>query len=441
MSLLQFRTLTSSTLALGALMTIAFASAPARAATIQDITSPSGIKAWLVEDYTVPIVAMNIAFRGGAAQDPEGKTGLANLMSGLLDEGAGGLDSRAFQAKLEDLSIELSFDAGSDAFYGSLRTLSTNEDEAFELFRSAVNEPRFDAEPVTRIRGQVLANLRLSESNPNDIVGRVWGETLFPNHPYGWPNEGTVDSVAAISADDLKAFHESTMARDNLHIVIVGAIDAAKAGAAIETIFGALPAHSALNTVAETSPATGKTVHSVLSVPQTAIRIGGPGLKRDDPDFIAAYVADEILGGGTFSSRLYKAVREDRGLAYSVGTGLMPFDHSGAFMAATSVDATNAKSTVQIMLDEIERFAADGPTEAELASTKDFLVGNFALRFDSSQKIARNLLHFQLDNLGIDYIDTRNAQIRAVTIEDVRRVAERLWSGKLSVVTVGPGES
>ena len=191
-----------------------------------------------MEDYTVPIVAMNIAFRGGAAQDPAGKDGLANLMSGLLDEGAGDLDSRAFQAKLEDLSIELSFDAGSDAFYGSLRTLSTNEDEAFDLFRLAITEPRFDAEPVARIRGQITANLRQAESDPNEIAGRLWSQTLFGDHPYGRPIEGTVDSVATITADDLKAFHERTMARDNLHIVIVGAIDAAKAAAAIEKMFG-----------------------------------------------------------------------------------------------------------------------------------------------------------------------------------------------------------
>lgn len=428
-------------LALGALMTVAFISAPARAATIQVITSPSGIKAWLVEDYTVPIIAMNVAFRGGSAQDPEGMAGLANLMSGLLDEGAGDLDSRAFQAKLEDLSIDLSFDSGSDAFYGNLRTLSTNEDAAFELFRQAVNEPRFDPEPVTRIRGQVLANLRLAETNPNEIIGRLWSETMFGDHPYGQPSEGTFDTVAAISADDLKAFHARTMARDNLYIVMVGAIDAAKASAAIESMFGSLPAKANLMPIADTIPAAGKTAHAALSVPQTAIRLGGPGLTRDDPDFIPAYVADEILGGGTFSSRLYKAVREDRGLAYSVGTGLVPFDHSGAFVAATSVDAANAATAVNIMLDEIKRFGAEGPTEEELSTTKDFLIGNFALRFDSSQKIARNLLSFQIDGLGVDYIDRRNDLIRAVTLDDLKRVAQRLWSGPLSVVTVGPGES
>ncbi len=425
----------------GAAMTIALVGAPARAASVQEITSPKGLKAWLVEDYTVPVVTMNVAFRGGAAQDPADKSGMANLMSGLLDEGAGPLDSRAFQAKLEDLSINLSFDAGSDAFYGNLRTLQQNTEEAFELFRLAVSEPRFDAEPVDRIRGQVMANLRQAETNPGEIAGRVWAETLFPGHPYGRPSEGTTASVATISPDDLRAFHRRIIARDNLHVVIVGAIDRNAAGAALDRVFGGLPERAELAPVAEIAPALGETRHAALSVPQTAIRIGGPGLKRDDPDFIAAYVADQILGGGTFSSRLYVAVREQRGLAYSVGTGLLPYDHAGASLAATSVDAANAQTALQIMLDEMARFASEGPTVAELAATKDYLVGNFALRFDSSQKIARNLLQFQVDNLGIDYIDRRNDLIRAVTIEDVRRVARRIYGGSVSIVTVGPGES
>jgi len=419
-------------------MTVAFPAAPARAAAVQEIVSPSGIKAWLVEDYTVPVVALNIAFRGGAAQDPAGKEGLANFMSGLLDEGAGDLDSRAFQARLEDLSVELRFDAGADALYGSLRTLSINEDAAFDLFRMAIGEPRFDAEPLARIRGQVTANLRQGESNANEIASRLWARTLFEGHPYGRPSDGTVESVANISADDLRAFHARTVARDNLYIVMVGAIDAAKAGTALEKMFGALPAHANLIAVEDTIPAMGRVDHATLKVPQTAVRIGGPGLERSDPDFIPAYVANEILGGGTFSSRLYKSVREERGLAYSVGTGLVPYDHAGAFVAATSVDATNTETALKIMLDEIKRYVTEGPTEAELAATKDYLIGNFALRFDSSQKIARNLLGFQMDHLGIDYINKRNALIRAVSIDDIRRVVRRLWAGPFSVVTVGP---
>lgn len=427
-----------SALILGASMTVAIATPPARAATVQEVTSASGLTAWLVEDYTVPIVAMNVAFRGGAVQDPDGKAGLANMMSGLLDEGAGALDSRAFQAKLEDLSITLSFDTGLDAFYGDLRTLTTNLDEAFELFRLAVNEPRFDAEPVERIRGQVIANLRREESDPSDVAGRLWAKTLFGDHPYGRSREGTAESVGSVTDGDLRAFHRRIMARDNLHVVIVGAIDQERAAAALDHMFGALPEAAELKPIGEAAPAAGQTAHAALAVPQTTVRLGGPGLKRDDPDFIAAYVADHILGGGTFSSRLYSAVREERGLAYSVGSSVVPYDHAGAFVAATSVDAASTGEAVQVMLDEIAQYGEDGPSEEELVAAKDYLVGNFALRFDSSQKIARSLLHFRLDNLGIDYIERRNDLIRAVTLEDVRRVAKRIWSEPLSVVTVGP---
>ena len=254
MSLSSFPRL--SAILTGAVMTLALVSVsvPARAATVQEITSPGGLKAWLVEDYTVPIVTINAAFRGGAAQDPVGKPGLANLMSGLLDEGAGDLDSRAFQAKLEDLSINLNFDAGSDAFYSNLRTLSVNLDDALELFRLAVTSPRFDAEPVARIRGQIIANLRQGETNPNEMVGKLWAETLFKDHPYGWPVEGTSEGVAKLTAEDLKAFHARTMARDNLHVVIVGAIDRQKAADALDKVFGGLPKSAELTPVSEITP-------------------------------------------------------------------------------------------------------------------------------------------------------------------------------------------
>jgi zinc protease len=265
-------------------MTIALVSLPARAATVQEVISPMGIKAWLVEDYTVPIVTMNVAFIGGAAQDPEGKAGLSNLLSGLLDEGAGDLDSRAFQAKLEDLSINLNFDSSSDAFYGNLRTLKGNAEEALELFRLSITEPRLDPEPVERIRGQVLASLRQAETNPNEIAGKLWAETLFGNHPYGRRSEGTTQTVPTITAEDLKAFHGRVMARDNLYVVLVGAIDREATAAALDKVFGGLPQHAQLTPVPEIVPAVGQVRHAALNVPQTAIRIGGVGLKRDDYD-------------------------------------------------------------------------------------------------------------------------------------------------------------
>ncbi|MDH3196453.1 MAG: insulinase family protein, partial [Hyphomicrobiales bacterium] len=404
---------------LGAIMTIAAALVPpgAEAVNIKEVISPGGITAWLVEDYTVPIVTMNVAFRGGAAQEDDDKAGLANLMSGLLDEGAGELDSKTFQTRLQDLNVDLSFDAGRDAFYGNLRTLSTNRDAAFELFRLALNEPRFDAEPVERIRGQVISGLKRSETDPQEIAGRAWAAALFGRHPYGRPSDGTIKTVEAISADDLKAFHKRIIARDNLHIAVVGAIDPERLKTVLDAIFGNLPENAQLKPITEILPRDGASDHVALSVPQTIIRVGGRGLKRNDPDFIAAYVANHILGGGSFSSRLYAEIREKRGLAYSVGTGLAAYDHAGAYIGAAATRADQAQTAIDIMTGQIKEFAESGPSEAELEKAKSYLIGNYALRFDASQKIARQLIGIQLDRLGIDYIDKRNDLIRAVTKE------------------------
>lgn len=427
----------------GAIMTVAATLVPqgADAVLIKEVTSPGGIKAWLVEDYTVPIITMYVAFRGGAVQEDDDKAGLANLMSGLLDEGAGGLDSKTFQTRLQDLNVNLSFDAGKDAFYGNLRTLSTNQDDAFELFRLALNEPRFDDEPVERIRGQVLSGLKRSETNPQQIAGKAWAAALFGNHPYGRPTDGTVKTVESIGADDLKAFHQRIIARDNLYIAVVGAIDTTRLETVLDSIFGDLPEKAQLKTITDIVPRDGARDHIALSVPQTIIRIGGRGVKRDDPDFIAAYIANHILGGGSFSSRLYAEIREKRGLAYSVGTGLAAYDHAGAFIGAAATRADQAQTAIDIMIGQIKDFAETGPTEAELKKAKSYLIGNYALRFDASQKIARQLIGIQLDELGIDYIDRRNDLIRAVTKEDVTRAARRVFGGPVSIITVGPSES
>jgi zinc protease len=429
-------------IALGAFMTVAVTlPQTAEAVNIQEVTSPGGITAWLVEDYTVPIVTTNFAFRGGAAQDPEDKTGLANMMSGLLDEGAGELDSAAFQTRLRDLNVDLSFDAGKDAFFGNLRTLKQNREDAFELLRLALTEPRFDEEPVARVRGQILSNLRRSQTDPNEIAGKTWSDVLFGDHPYGRETEGTLESVAAITVEDLRDFHARKLARDNLFVAVVGAIDAETLAAELDRAFGGLPEAAELVPVAEIEPRVGVHQHVALAVPQTVIRMGGRGLTRDDPDFIPAFIANHILGGGGFSSRMYEEIREKRGLAYSVGTGLAAYDNAGAYIAAAATRADAAGTAIDVMTEEIRRFAAEGPTEDELEKAKSFLIGNYALRFDDSRRIARQLISIQLDDLGIDYIDKRNDFVKAATLEDVRRAAQRVFGGEPSVITVGPSES
>lgn len=414
--------------------------ASAGAVEIQEVTSPGGITAWLVEDDTVPLVAMDFAFRGaGAAQDPEDREGLANLLSSLLDEGAGDITSEAFQSRLADLAVRMSFDASRDNFSGELTTLVENRDAAFELLRLALNEPRFDAEPIARMKAQVVAGIRAQSRDPESIAGKLFAESVFPGHPYGRPSSGTEESVAAITRDDIAAFHDRTFARGSLVIGVVGAIDPETLGRLLDQTFGGLRAEAELTPVADIEPKTGVKVSRQLPIPQTIIQFGMEGLKRDDPDFIPAYVMNHIFGGGTFSSRLFEEIREKRGLAYGVDTYLVPYDHAALLAGGTSTRADKAGETLGIIDAEIRRMAEGGVTAEELADAKLFLTGSYPLRFDTSGKIASQLVALQLDNLGIDYVEKRNAMIEAVTVEDVARVAKRLLDvDAMTIATVGP---
>ncbi|MBN9017537.1 MAG: insulinase family protein [Rhizobiales bacterium] len=413
----------------------------AQAMQIKDIVSPGGVKAWLVEDYAVPIVAVNFAFEGGAAQDPADKPGVANMLSGLLDEGAGDLDSKAFQSALDSRSIQLSFDAGRDEFFGTIRMLAEDQDDGFGLLALALQSPRFDAEPVERIRAQIDSSIRQSAKDPEQVAISTMCATAFPNHPYGRPLEGSEASVKAIAVPDLQDYRRRVFARDNLHIAIVGAIDEAEAGKMLDRVFGPLQAKAELTPVPDAVPLGGD-IRIDMPNPQTVVRFGGPGLARHDPDFMAAYVVNHIFGGGSFSSRLYTEVREKRGLAYSVSSTLVPMAHANAVAGGTATRADRADETVEIIRGEAERFAEEGPTADELAKAKSYLVGSYALRFDSSAKIARQLLAIQLDGLPIDYVEKRNDMIAAVTLDDAKRVAKRIYGGATNMmVLVGPKKS
>jgi zinc protease len=425
-------------LAIGLFLAPFLVAADANAVTIERVVSPKGIEAWLVHEDAVPLIAMSFAFVGGSSQDPADKPGVANLMSGLLDEGAGPFDSEAFQTALDDASIDLSFDAGHDTFGGSMRTLVENRDQAAHLLKLALTKPRFDPEPVERVRAQILTDIKANERDPNEVASEAMTEALFPDHPYGRPTEGTLESVAAITVDDLKTYFGKNIAKDNLKIAVVGAIDAKTLAAMLDDVFGDLPIKANLAGIPEIKPAAGGDIAVPMVIPQTVIQMGGAGLKRDDPDFIPASVASYILGGGAFSSRLYKEIREKRGLAYSIDLSLVPLDHAGAVLVGTSTRADHADTVIALVEDEIRRFAKEGPTDKELADAKDYLIGSYPLRFDTSREIAGQLLGIQLDHLGIDYIDKRNDLIAAVTIDDVRRAAARLFGDdKMIVVRVG----
>jgi zinc protease len=428
----------ASGLIAGAVLLSLAASPSHAAAKIQRLISPGGIEAWFVQDATVPLIAMEYAFGGGAAQDPSGKPGVGNMVAGLLDEGSGDLDSKTFHERLERRAIELSFSSTRDTFRGSLRMLKDNKDEAFDLLQMALTSPHFDATDVERIRAQVLSGLRRDTTNPTSLASRKFLELAFGDHPYGRQGNGTLDSVPKIDVADMKDYVRRVIAKDTLRIAVVGDVDPDTLGKLLDKTFGALPAKASLTPIAEveaTKPPQRAFVP--LDVPQTVVTFGGPGVRRHDPNFMAAYVVNHILGGGGLSSRLYKEVREKRGLAYSVYESLLWMDRSALFIGNTGTRADRAGETVDAIEKEIRRIAEEGPTQKELDEAKSYLKGSQMLALDTSSKLAQALLQYQLDKLPIDYIEKRNAIVDAVTLDDAKKAAQRLWGQGLLTVIVG----
>ena len=428
----------ASGLIAGAVLVLLAATPSHAAAKIQRLVSPGGIEAWFVQDATVPLIAMEYAFGGGAAQDPSDKSGVGNMVAGLLDEGSGDLDSKTFHERLERRAIELSFSSTRDYFRGSLRMLKDNKDEAFDLLHLALTSPHFDATDVERIRAQVFSGLRRDSTNPTSLASRKFLEVAFGDHPYGRQGNGTLDSVPKIDVADMKDYVRRVIAKDSLRIAVVGDVDADTLGKLLDKTFGGLPAKASLTAIAEveaTKPPQRAFVP--LDVPQTVVTFGGPGIRRDDPDFMAGYVVNHILGGGGLSSRLYKEVREKRGLAYSVYESLLWMDRSALFIGNTGTRADRAGETVDAIEKEIRRMAEEGPTQKELDEAKSYLKGSQMLALDTSSKLAQALLQYQLDKLPIDYIEKRNALVDAVTLDDAKKVAKQLWGQGLLTVIVG----
>jgi zinc protease len=417
----------------------AAATLSASPAQAQVLVSAKGVEAWHVESPVVPLIAVAFTFEGGAAQDPAGKAGVAQMLSRLLDEGAGQLNSDAFQERLAARAIELSFNAGPDAIGGSLKTLVKHADEAFELLRLALAEPRFDQDAIERVRAQTIAGLRYQQNDPGVMATRRFFAEGFPGHAYGHPTSGMIESVEAITRDDIVALHRAIIARGRVKVAVVGAIDAAALSALLDRVFGDLPEAPPLPQVTPTTlQGRGSRVVVDLDVPQSVIRFGTAGIPWRDPDFIAAYVLNHILGGGAFTSRLFQEVREKRGLAYSVGTSLVSYRAAAMTWGFTATKNERVPECLQVIASEMKRLKTEGPTDDELQKAKDYLTGSYALGFDTSTKIAHQLAQIAFEGLGIDYIARRNALVSAVTQADIRRAGDRiLGDGNMLVVIAG----
>ncbi|SCA57068.1 Uncharacterized zinc protease-like protein y4wB [Candidatus Terasakiella magnetica] len=420
-----------------------FLSLPAFAlAPVQEVTSSSGIKAWLIEDHRNPIVSLKFAFRGGSALDPIGKEGLARLVSSTMDEGAGKWDSQGFQARLEDLSITLRFEASMDSFGGRVLTLRENLDASMEMLKAALTTPRFDLEPVERIRAQILAQLKQREEDPAALGALKIYKEVMGDHPYSRGSKGTVQGMENVTRADLKAFAKNRLGKDNLVIGVSGDITPEKLKSLLDETFSDLPDHAAPWQLPPVKLKFKKTTDVVNKpVPQSSILFAQKGIKRDDADFYAAYVLNYILGGGGFSSRLYEEVREKRGLVYSVYSYLANYEETELFMVGAGTQNARVKETLDVVRHEWQKAAREGVSFEEVRDAKTYLTGSFALRFNSSESIAAILSAMQMDRLPIDFLEQRNKLVEAVTLEDVNRMAKSLlMPEKFQAVVVGQPE-
>jgi zinc protease len=417
------------------------AAAPLRAEVdIQEVTSPGGITAWLVEEHSIPFTALEIRFEGGAALDAPDKRGAINLMTATLEEGAGEMDAQAFAEAREGLAASFQFDVHQDALSVSARFLTENRDEAIALLREAMVNPRFDQEAIDRVRTQVLSIIASDSQEPNEIAGDTFRTLAFADHPYGSGVNGTAATVSALTREDIVAAHDAVMARDRVYVGAVGDITPEELGQLLDELLGDLPAEGApMPQRADYLLEPGVTVVP-FDTPQSVIRFGHQGITRDDPDYIPAYIANEIFGGGGFNSRLMEEVRVKRGLTYGVGAYLAPMDHAELILGQARTANERAAETIEVVRAEWDKIA-QGVTQEELDEAKTYLTGAYPLRFDGNANIASILVGMQMADLGLDYIATRNDKVQAVTLEEIRTVVDRIYRAEdLHFVVVGQPE-
>nr|WP_319248632.1 pitrilysin family protein [uncultured Celeribacter sp.] len=416
-------------------------SLPVQAAVdVQDITTPGGIKAWLVEEHSIPFTALEIRFRGGSSLDRPGKRGETELMMALLEEGSGDLDSQGFAEARDDLAASFSFNAGKDTVSISARFLTENRDQAMALLRQALMDPRFDQDAVDRVRGQVLSILRDQENDPSDIAGRQFYSDTFGDHPYGTNDNGTVDSVNALTREDMFTAKERVMTRDRIYVGAVGDISPEELSALLDDLLGELPAEGPALPDRIEPDLPGDMTVVPYDTPQSVVLFGQKGISRDDPDFIPAYIANEVLSGSR-DSRLMTEVREKRGLTYGIGTYLVSMDHSELIMGQFSSGNGAVAEAIDVVKQEWAKFVSDGITEDELDMTKTYLTGAYPLRFDGNGTIAKIMVGMQMDGLSPDYIAKRNDLVNAVTLDEVNRVISELYDPEhLTFVVVGTPE-
>ena len=408
------------------------------AVDIKTITSPGGINAWVVEEPSIPFVAVEIRIRGGASLDDPDTRGAINLMMGLLEEGSGEMTAQEFQTQREALAASFGYRAYDDTISLSAQFLTENQDEALALFKQSLVNPTFDQDAIDRVRAQVISGLNSDAKNPNRIASAALNAAAFGDHPYGTNMDGTVETLNAITQDVLFEAHRNALTRDRMFVSVVGDVTADAVGPMLDDLLGALPAEGPPLPEDIAFGLDGGVTVIDFETPQSVALFGHAGIERDDDDFFAAYIMNQILGAGGFESRLMEEVREKRGLTYGISTFLVPKFHAEMVLGQVASSNDTIAEAIEVTRNEWARMANEGVTAEELEVAKTFLTGEYPLRFDGNGEIADIMVGMQMIGLPPDYVINRNDYIEAVTLDDINRVAgELLDPDALHIVVVG----
>jgi zinc protease len=413
--------------------------------TIEHWLTPSGARVYFVENHTLPIIDAQLDFAAGTAFDPPGKSGLASLARDLLDLGAGDLDETAISNRLADLGARLGGGADMDRATVSLRTLSAADkrDPALALLRQVVAAPRFPAAVVEREQARTIAALKEALTRPETIAARAFWSGMYPTHPYGV--QASPESLAALTRDDLVAFHSGNYTAARAIVTLVGDLTRADAEAIAAELSAALPrtlaaAEEGAAVPALPEPSTASAGERRIAHPaaQAHVLIGMPALRRGDPDFFPLLVGNYTLGGGGFVSRLVKEVRDKRGYAYSVYSYFLPLKQPGPFNIGLQTKKASAAAALALTRETLAQFLAEGPSAEELQAAKQNLVGSFPLRLDSNHKILDNVAAIGFYGLPLDYLDRYADKVEAVSAAEIRAAfARHLRAEQLTTVVVG----
>lgn len=406
---------------------------------IQQFTTPGGVSVWLVTEPSIPILSVQMAWPGGSVADPAGLEGLGQAVVYGMNEGAGDLDSLAYQTAMEDLNMSFGCSNGTEWTSCSATMLSENAAASMVLVAGALTAPRYDEGPFQRFLREQDVGLKTRETSAGYLAWRAQSQALYPDHPFA--REVTAESLAALTPELARSHMRALMRKDGLLVTAVGNITPEELAPLIDNAVAALPETSeipAVTPVTLPDVAAADPVIVPLPQPQSLVRFIGPAMDRSNADYFPAYVLNYTFGGGGFESRLMKTLRVDKGLTYGVSSSIDPNPSFTVWSGGGQTKNESAGDFISGIREEMQKFIEGGVTEAELSDAKAYLIGSYPLGFDSNAKIAGNIMSVRQDGLGVDYFDRRNALIEAVTLEDVNRVAAAyLAPGRYSFFVVG----